>query len=149
MKSEYFLHGRRVTLAEYDTATNWSSQLPNENWLCILVSDDRERRYLDEVINEIIAKDVSWVATIGNQCELVHDLIDEEISFRKADIEPLYLPKHDIMTTFHHDFADGIWFSVVAAHDDDFEIETVVILDLTRGARNDEFEMALDSRSYD
>lgn len=143
MKSECFLYGRRVVLAEYDTATNWSSQLPNANWLCILVSDDRERRYLDEVINKIIAKDVGWVATIGNQCELVHDLIDEEIAFRKADIERLYLPKHDIMTTFHHDFADGIWFSVVAAHDDDFEIETVVILDLTGGVRQDEIQTAL------
>ena len=47
------------------------------------------------------------------------------------------------MTTFHHDFADGIWFSIVAAHDDDFEIETVVILDLTRGARRSDIDAAL------
>ncbi|WP_353722058.1 hypothetical protein [Dyadobacter sp. 676] len=147
MKPDYFLYGRRVILVEYDTAMNWSSSLPNANWLCILVSDDCERRYLDEVISKIIGKDVGWVATIGNQCELVHDLIDEEIAFRQVDIEPLYLPKHDIMTTFHHDFADGIWFSIVAAHDDDFEIETVVILDLTRGARNDEIQAALKSIS--
>ena len=145
MNLEYILHGRRVILAEYYTATYWSSRLPNANWLCILVSDHRERRYLGEVINKIIAKDVGWVATIGTPCELVHDLIDEEIAFRKADIEPLYLPKHDIMTTFHHDFADGIWFSVVPAHDDDFEIETVVILDVTGGARNDEIETALNN----
>lgn len=144
MKSDYFLHGRRVILIEYDTATNWSNGLPNANWLCVLASDDRERRYLDEIISKIIAKDVGWVVTIGNQCELVHDLIDEEIAFRQADIEPLYLPKHDdIMTTFHHDFADGIWFSIVAAHDDDFEIETVVILDLTRGARRSDIDAAL------
>ncbi len=147
MKSDYSLHGRRVTLIEYDITANWSNGLPNANWLCVLVSDDRERRYLDEVINKIIGKDVGWVATIGSQCELVHDLIDEEIAFRLADIEPLYLPKHDIMTTFHHDFADGIWFSIVAARDDDFDIETVVILDLTSGARNDDIQAALKSLS--
>lgn len=145
MQPDYFLHGRKVTLVEYDTATNWSDHLPHANWLCVLVSDDRERRYLDEVISKIIAKDVCWVATIGNQCEWVHDLIDEEIVYRQVDIEPLYLPKHDIMTTFHHDFAEGIWFSIVAAHDDDFEIETVVILDLTGGARNDEIQAALSN----
>jgi hypothetical protein len=145
MKPDYFLHGRRVMLVEYDTATNWSSQLPNANWLCILVSDDRERRYLDEVISKIIEKDVGWVATTGAQCELVHDLIDEEIAFRMTDIEPLYLPKHHIMTTFDHDFGDGIWFSIVAAHHDDFDIETVVILDLARGTRRGDIQAALST----
>ncbi|WP_031528619.1 DUF7684 family protein [Dyadobacter crusticola] len=145
MIPDFFLYGRRVIHIEYDTATNWSSRLPNANWLCILVSDRRERRYLDEVISKIIEKDVGWVATIGSQCELVHDLIDEEIAFRMADIEPLYLPKHNIMTTFHHDFSDGIWFSIVAADDDEFEIKSVVILDLTEGASDDKIQTVLNT----
>ncbi|CAG5070017.1 hypothetical protein DYBT9623_02757 [Dyadobacter sp. CECT 9623] len=139
------LNNRRIDIIEYNTYTNWASQLPNSNWLCILVSDDRERRYLDEVINKIIARDVCWVAAIGNQCELLHDLVDEEVAFRGVDIDSLYLPKHDIMTTFHRDFQEGIWFSIYAAHDEEFEIETITILDLTSGKRKKEIELALEN----
>jgi hypothetical protein len=137
------LNNRQINVVEYNTSTNWSTQLPEANWLCLLVSDDRGRRYLDEVINKIIARNVCWVAAIGDQCELLHDLVDEEIAFRQVDIDSLYLPEHNIMTTFHQDFAEGIWFSIFAAHDDEFKIEAVVILDLTSGGRKEDIFLAL------
>lgn len=39
------------------------------------------------------------------------------------------------MTTWHHDFEEGIWFSIFAANSDDAEIEKVVFIDMTRGDR--------------
>ncbi|GAB3981424.1 hypothetical protein GCM10028806_50940 [Spirosoma terrae] len=114
------------------------------------MSDDRERRYLDEVIVKIILKDVCWIATVGKQCEKVHDWADEEILFRKVEEEDEpYLPKHDIMTTWHHDFEEGIWFSIIAANDAEIDIETVVILDMTNGQRQADIQAALDKAEND
>ena len=62
-----------------------------------------------------------------------HDLIDEEIAFREVDIDKPYLPKHFIMTTWHHDFSEGLWFGIFAANNDEVCIEKVLILDMTEG----------------
>lgn len=55
------IKAREVVLVEYDTAQNWYAQLPNHNWLCAIISDNRERRYLEEVsfIKSIIPLNVS------------------------------------------------------------------------------------------
>ncbi|MCB9237360.1 MAG: hypothetical protein H6580_05480 [Flammeovirgaceae bacterium] len=97
------------------------------------MDNDRQRNYIDEVISKIINNDVCYVCTVGQNCELNHDLIDEEIVFRKVDIDDHYLPKHDIMTTWHTDFDEGIWFAFFAAYDEDVSIDKVVILDMTNG----------------
>src|SRR5690606_38446072 len=88
---------------------------------------------IDEVISKIIENDVCWVLTAGQSCELIHDLIDEEIAFRQVDIDELYLPKHEIMTTWHKDFDKGVWFGIFGAYDEDVQIDKVVILDMTEG----------------
>lgn len=95
--------------------------------------NDKPRRYVDEVISKILAQDVGYVCTIGKQCEQVHDMFDEEVAYREAEIENLYLPDHDIMTTWHHEFEEGIWFAIYAAYDDEIDIKEVVILDMTDG----------------
>ncbi|HNP24721.1 MAG TPA: hypothetical protein PKM63_12130 [Panacibacter sp.] len=111
--------------------------MPTSNWLCILVDNDRHRRYLDEVIGKIINNDVCYVCTIGHSCEMTHDLVDEEIAFRNVDFEMQYLPKHHIMTIWHTDFDEGIWFAVYDAHHEEIQIDKVVVLDMTSG---DEFD---------
>src|SRR5690606_25296387 len=102
------LNEREIRFVTYSTERNWVSELPKSNWLCILVDNDRPRKYLNEVISKIVNNDVCWISTIGQQCERNHDLIDEEIAFRTVDIEDLYLPNHEITTTWHHDFDEGI-----------------------------------------
>jgi hypothetical protein len=144
-----YINSRDVVFVEYHTAQNWFSQLPSRNWLCVLVSDDRDRNYLDEVISKIINKNVCYLCTVGKQCELVHDLADEEIVFREVDVDKPYLPEHGIITTWHHDFEEGIWFSIIAAHHDEIEIETVAILDMTNGQRMAEIQTALDKAEND
>ncbi len=139
------INSREVLLVEYNTAQNWYAQLPNQNWLCIIISDDREKRYLTEVVTKIIVKDVCWIITVGAQCEKVHDLADEVIVLREVDIDDLDLPKHDIITTWHHDFREGIWYSIVAAHHEKVKIDKVVLLDMTRGARRNEVKTILET----
>lgn len=130
---EAFLNDRKILTVEYSTEKNWFSQLPDKDWLCVLVVNEKPRRYIDEVISKILAKDVCYVCTIGKQCELVHDLIDDEIAFREVEIENRYLPNHEIMTTWHNDFEEGIWFAIFAAYDNKITINKVIILDMTDG----------------
>lgn len=109
------INDRQVITIQYSTETNWIKDIPKENWLCILVDNNRQRNYIDEVISKILNNDVCYVCTVGQSCEQTHDLIDEEIVFREVDIDKLHLPKHHIMTTWHHDFEEGIWFGFFAA----------------------------------
>ena len=127
------INDREVIEVKYSTEENWIKNIPRTNWVCLLVDNDRPRRYLDEVISKIINYDVCYVCTVGQSCERTHDLIDEEIAFREVDVDKLYLPKHHIMTTWHDDFDEGIWFSIFAAHHDEVQIDKIVVLDMTDG----------------
>ncbi|MCE9540465.1 MAG: hypothetical protein K8R85_14790 [Bacteroidetes bacterium] len=143
------LNNRELIFITYSTEKNWEKDLPKNNWLCILVDNDRPREFIDEVISKIIEKDVCWVLTVGQSCELTHDLVDEEIVFRQVDIDDLYLPKHDIMTTWHKDFDEGIWFGIFAANDEDVQIDKVVILDMTAGEERQRITKLIDGFNED
>ena len=143
------LNNRELIFITYSTEKNWEKDLPKNNWLCIVVDNDRPRQYIDEVISKIIENDVCWVLTVGQSCELIHDLVDEEIVFRQVDIDELYLPKHDIMTTWHTDFDGGIWFGIFAANDEDVQIDKVVILDMTAGEERQRITKLIDGFNED
>ena len=143
------LNNRELIFITYSTEKNWEKDLPKNNWLCILVDNDRPRQFIDEVISKIIENDVCWVLTVGQSCELLHDLVDEEIVFRQVDIDVLYLPKHDIMTTWHTDFDEGVWFGIFAANDEDVQIDKVVILDMTEGKEERRIAKLIDEFNAD
>ena len=128
------INDREIIKVKYTTEENWIKNIPKSNWLCILVDNNSQRTYLDEVISKIINNDVCYVCSIGQSCERTHDLIDEEIVFREVDTEKLHLPNHHITTTWHNDFNEGIWFALFAAYHDEVSIDKVVILDMTNGS---------------
>ncbi|KAA3437925.1 DUF7684 family protein [Rufibacter hautae] len=138
------INNRKVKIVGYSTEKNWLDQLPNKEWLCAMVVNDKPRRYIDEVINKIINNDVGYVCTMGKQAELVHDLIDEEITFRESEIEKPYLPKHSIITTWDIDIEEEIWFALFAAYSEEIEIKEVVILDMTDGLEMPRVETFLE-----
>jgi hypothetical protein len=72
-------------------------------------------------------------------------LVDEEIVCRQVDIDDRYLPKHEIMTTWHRDFDEGIWFGIFAANDEDVQIDKVLILDMTAGEERQRITKLIDS----
>ena len=131
------INNREIIIVKYNTEENWIRNVPRANWLCVLVDNDRPNRYLREVTSKIIDKDVCYVCAVGQSCEKTHDLIDEELGFRAVDIDDLYLPKHSIITTWHNDFDEGIWFSIFAAHHDEVLIDKIVVLDMTNGKEID------------
>ena len=142
------LNKREIEILQYSTIENWTKKLPRKNWLCILVDNDSQRNYIDEVISKLITNDVCYICTIGISCESTHDLVDEEIAFREADIDGYYLPKHFITTTWHHDFSEGLWFGIFAASSDEVNIERVIILDMTDGKELDRIHTLLSEFKF-
>jgi len=139
------INAKDISIIRYSTSENWVKNLPNANWLCILLDNNRSRNYLNEVISKLIHHDVCYVCTIGKSCEKTHDLVDEEIIFRVVDIENPYLPKHSILTTWHTDFEEGIHFAIFSAQHERVLINKIVLLDMTEGAEISRINKLLDN----
>lgn len=129
------IYDREIIIIHYATYKNWAKDLPKENWVCIIVDNDRPRNYLDEVISKIINADVCFVVTIGANSERNHEWIDDEIQYRSVDISKPYLPPHFIFTSYSSDIENGVFYGVRdTLHDEEhIEIDKVVILDMTEG----------------
>lgn len=123
---------RQIKFEVYDTSKNWIADFPTENWCLIIIAVEENKKYLDEIIRKAIDKNVAYIHGIGEIHDLIHDLADEEIVIR--EVENLYLPKHLIMTTGDEDFENGIWFGAYSTHNEETEINQVVILDVTKKA---------------
>jgi hypothetical protein len=137
------INQRTVSLVEYRTDKNWLAELPTQDWLCILLINEQHRLYLEDVLPKLLLRNVAWVCTIGYQCEWAHDLLDEEIVLREVDA--LYLPPHQVLTTWHNELEEGIWFALFAAQADQLFLKQVVILDLTQGQERERVTTYLHS----
>ncbi len=85
---------------------------------------------LDEIARQVIDKDVCYACCIGAYGEKMHDIIDENLVIRKVEIEKLHLPKHQVMTTWHKNISNGLWFAVFSAFHETGPIEKIYCLDI-------------------
>jgi len=106
--------------------------MPTENWLLMAIVDNKATTILDEIARKSIDRDVCYVCCLGEQGEKLHDTFDEIITIREVEIENAHLPDFDIMTTWHNDFEEGVWFATFLAWDEEQEIKTVFCLDAGR-----------------
>ena len=137
------INNREIKIVQYSIEKNWLSELPNKHWLCLIVNHDKPKRYVIEVISKILNNDVCYICSIGDSSEFTNDLADEEITFREVDISDYHLPKHQIETTWHTDFEEGIEFGIFTAVNDEVEIKNIIILDMTEGEEMERIENAL------
>ncbi len=119
---------------EFDTTKNWISDFPTDNWCLILIADERQTSYFDEIIRKSIDRNVGYIYGVGRQAKLIHDMADVEIGFRDVDIDDHYLPEHLIMTVDDEDFEDGIWCGINLTFNPETEINEIVIVDVTKKA---------------
>jgi hypothetical protein len=126
------IHNRQIKYEEFDTSKNWFSDLPNENWCLVIIAEEENRNYFDEIIRKAIDKNVGYIFGVGKQQDLIHAMADDEIIIR--DIENRYLPKHIVMTAGEKDFENGIWCGIYITYQDEIEIDQVIILDVTKKA---------------
>lgn len=134
MKDFGQINGRQI---KYLTTTNsdWAKRLPTKNWLVIPFGDTRDIDAIVKVAKTCLDKKANYICAIGQTCELIHDIFDEEIVervyVREELLDPAIYGDGEPMTTWHNDTEEGIWFSINAAFADKVEIDTVVILDMT------------------
>lgn len=130
---------REIKLEVYDTSRNWIADFPNENWCLVIIADEENKNYFDEIIRKAIDRNVGYIHAVGKLQGLIHDLSDKEIEIR--EVENRYLPKHVIMTTGDEDFENGIWFGTYVTHNEETDIEQVIVLDVSRKARAKTIEL--------
>ena len=126
------IHDRQIKFEVYDTSKNWIADFPNEKWCLVIIAEDENNKYFDEIIRKAIDRNVGYIFSVGKQQHLIHNMADEEILIR--DVENFYLPKHIVMTAGEEDFENGIWCGIYITHQDETEIEQVIILDVTKKA---------------
>ena len=129
------LNNRVINYVEYDTSNNWIEIFPNENWNIVIIANDKNERYFNEIISKSIDKNVVYICSVGKQHDFIHDMADDEIVYRDVDIENLYLPKHHIITVSDEDVEEGIWFGIYSAYTDEVEIKQILILDFTKNTK--------------
>ncbi|TFF40664.1 DUF7684 family protein [Mucilaginibacter psychrotolerans] len=129
------VNNRKVFYQRYDTETPWSTNFPTENWLAFVLVDNQPKTKLFEISNKLIGRNACYVCATGEQSELMHDIVDEDIVYREVDIdyEYNYLPPFDIITTWHNTIQEGLWFAIYAACNDPIEIDKIVCLNASDG----------------
>jgi hypothetical protein len=135
------INNRTVRIVNYSLAEDWTKDLPKSEWVCLVFDDDSPKRYIDEMSNKVLDSNVSYICCTGENAELVHDMFDEEIVFR--DVEDLPLPNHQLMTTFDKDLNEHLWFSIFVAASDEVDIDKVIVLDMTKGLKQERLENAI------
>ncbi len=140
MQIETNITDRKLKFIEFDTSKNWITDFPKDNWCLIIIADENKPTYFDDIIRKSIDRNVGYICAIGKQHELIHNMADEEIVYRDANIEDHYLPKHHIMTVGDENFEDGLWFGLNLTFNDETDINEIIILDVTKEA----FKKTLD-----
>lgn len=123
---------RKISFATFDPSKNWAKDLPDHNWCLILIAEEPNRYYFDEIIRKSIDKNVCYICAVGSQQNLIHDLADEELAFRAADMEQRHLPPHMVMTMGEEDIEQGVWAGLYVAENPEAVIHEVVILNLAQ-----------------
>ncbi|SRR5258708_16727546 len=123
-------NGRKLLYERYSIDINWANVFPGKNWLLLVTVSGKRKIILDEISRKAIDHDVCYVCCAGEQGELLHDMFDEELAFRRVDIEDHHLPPYDlVMTTWDDDFEEFVWFGLFVANIDPEIINTVFCLD--------------------
>lgn len=64
---------------------------PNDNWCLILIADEKQTNYFDEIIRKAIDQNVGYICGVGQQADLIHMMADEKIVFREVDYVELHI----------------------------------------------------------
>ncbi|HAT65102.1 MAG TPA: hypothetical protein DCS66_10950 [Flavobacteriaceae bacterium] len=127
---------RTVKYIEFDTSINCIKLLPLDNWCLIIIADDKNQIFFEEIIGQSIDRKVGYILSVGEQYDFIHNLADEIIGVRACEIEDNFLPEHVIMTVGEKDFENGIWFGLFLTMNNETDINETIILDFTKRSRN-------------
>lgn len=134
------INGRHVFYIRPDDGEIWFDDLPTENWLALSIGDDPNIQSFSQLADKCIDKNALYMCSLGQSCELIHDIFDSVIVGKKIangeSVESTDDFENSPLTTWHHNFDEGFWFALNAAHDEYKIIDKVVCIDYTRGVKN-------------
>lgn len=84
------------------------------------------------------------MCTIGNACELIHDIFEEtEVVY---EIEGKRISNEDecVLSTWHDDINEGLYFAINTAYIDNKIINKIVCIDMTESGEKVEIIKAFD-----
>jgi hypothetical protein len=138
------INNREIFYQKLDTEINWTQSLPDNNWLIVALAESDNSNILDEIARKVIDKDVCYACCIGTFGEELHDLIDETLVSREVEIENLHVPTHLVMTTWHKDVSNGLWFAIYSAFHETQSITKIICLDIGNDSRKIEIEELIE-----
>jgi hypothetical protein len=107
-----------------------------KNWGLFVIEDNFRNPILHEFADICIDKDVLYMCAAGKACSQIDDLFDLTMVIRELEggkMPSWYLSKEDVlMTTWHYDFEEGFWFVAHTACYENFEIDKVLVVNLTK-----------------
>src|ERR1700739_4472561 len=122
---------RNIFYQKYTSDGLWDSQLSKSSWLLFAVASGNEISDLSNIAGLFIENDGYYACCVGDQGEMLHDIIDDEIITRV--IRDRYLPALVIISTWHNlGIYDGLWAAIYTDGDQRVTIDSVVCLDATR-----------------
>jgi hypothetical protein len=128
MKELGLVNHKKVFYIDYALGTNWAKSLHDKNWLLAVIISNKDRATLNEISREAINCNLCYACCIGDQSELLHDMIDDELVFRDVDVEDHHLPPYFVMTTWDKTIEEGLRSALLAANHPDVTIESIVCL---------------------
>jgi hypothetical protein len=135
MKNIGNINNKQIYYFSIFDRTDWEFLLPLDAWTAVPIIDERNREIADKIANVCIDHNVSYVCTVGKECEWLHDWFDETIVGRKIDNNLPMIYKNGVldvlMTTWHHDFAEGVDFAIFVAEVSNLVINKIIFIDTT------------------
>lgn len=138
METLGYINERKILFQKHTIDINWTKNLPDSNWLLVAIVEIDDINILDEIARKVIDKDVCYACCIGSFGEKLHDLIDENLVVREVEIEKLHLPKHQVMTTWHENIINGLWFAAFSAFHETEQIEKIYCLYIGKESNKEE-----------
>jgi len=129
------INDRQIKYLRVLDNSNWRENLPTSNWLAIPFGDKNDIEIISSLAQTCLDNGVNYVCTIGQACEFIHDIFDEEIAHRvyvkEQPLDTKIYGDGEPMTTWHVDMEEGVRFSINTAFADKMDIDSIIILDIT------------------
>ena len=120
-----------------DIANDFSEieSFPSKNWLLFAIADQDQLGGLYSFAEKCLDRGVLYICGTGEACSEIDDAFDFVMVDRKLASLNRDLTQDDFddspMTTWHHDFDEGFWFSVTTAYHEEELIDKVIVANLT------------------
>lgn len=122
------INGRMIHYLE-TTDPGWSGQLPEADWIALVVADQVQQPRLDAVVKAILDRQAILVCSAGKAAEEVDEAFDWEIIHRQMNAADVRWQGPE--TTFQDDWQEGLSFAITQVMPDTAPAVPVVCINLT------------------